>query len=243
MANQKLNEAQQSQRKLINNISHEIGSPLTIIRAYSKGMLDGIIESDPQYLELVYEKSIYLSKILEDLVVLSDIENRQITFDLEKVDIRQFSQKLFKKHQLVIENQGIAFDYKDLLSHEGKHLFVLIDVIRIERVIVNLLTNAQRFVGEDGKIVLELNKEDEHHIVINVIDNGIGMNEDELPFVFDRFYSNRNHGKEHNGAGLGLAISKEIIEHHKGNIWVKSQVGEGTCFSFSLPIIKEALFE
>ena len=239
LSNQKLNEAHQSKSKLINNISHEIGSPLTIIRAYTKGMMDGVIESDSQYIELVYDKSIYLSKILEDLVALSDIENRQIKFDLERVDIREFSQKLFNKHQLVIEKKGISFTYKDSLTDEENNPFVLIDVIRIEQVIVNLLTNAQRFVDENGKIILELAKEDEHHIVMKVIDNGIGIKEDEIPFVFDRFYSNSNNGKKHNGSGLGLAISKEIVEYHKGRIWVKSKVGEGTYFCFTLPIIKD----
>ena len=239
IANQQLNKAQQSKSKLINNISHEIGSPLTIIRAYTKGMMDGIIESDPQYIELVYDKSIYLSKILDDLVALSDIENRQIKFDLERVDIREFSKKLFKKHQLVIEKKEISFKYKDSLTVEENNPFVLIDVIRIEQVIVNLLTNAQRFVDENGKIILELAKEDEHHIVIKVIDNGIGIKEDDIPFVFDRFYSNSNNGKKHNGSGLGLAISKEIVEYHKGRIWVKSRVGEGTYFCFTLPIIKD----
>lgn len=238
VVNQKLNETHLSKSKLISNISHEIGSPLTIIRSYTKGMIDGIIVNNREYMELVYEKSIYLSKILEDLVALSDLDNQQITFNLERIDSRQFSQKLFEKYKLILARQQVVFEYKDSLSHQEHTPFVLIDEIRIEQVVVNLLTNAQRFVGENGKIILELAKKDTDHILIKIIDNGIGLNEEETHLVFERFYSNRKQGKQHNGAGLGLAISKEIIEHHKGKIWATSKNDEGTCFCFSLPIIK-----
>lgn len=174
VTNQKLNEAHQSKSKLINNISHEIRSPLTIIRAYTKGMMDGVIERNPQYIELVYDKSIYLLKILEDLQALAEIDNRQIKFDWERVDIRKFSQKLFKKHKLVLEKHRISFEYKDVLSYQENPV-VLIDMIRIEQVIVNLLTNAQRFVGENRKIILELDQEGENHTLLKVIDNGVGI--------------------------------------------------------------------
>lgn len=237
-ANQQLYEANLSKSKLVSNISHEIGSPLTIIRSYTRGMIDGVIDNDPKYIEIIHEKSISLTKILEDLVSLSDLDIQEFKFDLEKVDIHSFCQKVFHNHKLMIEKLGIIFEYKNSLS-QNSHPIVLIDAVRIEQVIVNLLNNAQRFVRDNGKITLELDQQDEYDVLIKVRDNGVGIQEEDIDYVFDRFYSKKNQGKQHHGAGLGLAISKEIVEHHHGKIGVESKWGEGTCFYFTLPILKE----
>ena len=236
--NEKLGEEYQSRSKWISNISHEIGAPLTAIQAYTKGMVDGVIESEPKYIRLIYEKSMYLSRILNDLRAIMDLENKQMKFDMKRVDIRKYSELLYERNRLDIEKQGITFEYIDLLPKEIKEKYVLMDVLRIEQVVTNLLTNAQRFVGENAKIVLELLQENENEIQICVKDNGRGIREEELHLVFKRFYS-KNHGNQHNGSGLGLAISKEIIEYHNGIITVNSQFGEWTCFSFTLPVLKE----
>lgn len=238
VANEKLGEEYQSRSKWLSNISHEIGSPLTTIQAYTRGMVDGVIESERKYIQLIYEKSMYLSRILNDLRAITDLENKQMKFDMKRVNIRKYCDLLYERNRLDIEKKGITFDYVDLLPQEIKEKYVLIDVLRIEQVVINLLTNAQRFVGENARIVLELLQENENEIMIRVKDNGSGIREEELDFVFKRFYS-KNHEKQHNGAGLGLAISKEIIEYHNGTIWVNSQFGKGTCFSFTLPVLKE----
>ncbi|WP_180968181.1 sensor histidine kinase [Cytobacillus massiliigabonensis] len=235
-ANQKLNEAHQSRSKWIHNISHEISSPLTNIRAYTKGMLDGVIQSDKNYIQLVYEQSLYLSRMLHDLHDMTDMENKQIKFDMKNVDIQEYCNKLYQKYKWDLEKQGINFEYKSSLSDQEENRFVLIDEVRIEQVIVNLLNNAQRFVHENGKIVLELTNEPDEKMMIKVKDNGLGIEEEELGLVFNRFYKNGNQGKSHSGSGLGLAIAKEIVEYHNGTIGVKSIKGEGSCFYFLLPI-------
>lgn len=234
-ANQRLNEAHQSRSEWIHNISHEISSPLTNIRAYTKGMLDGVIQSDKNYIQLVYEQSLYLSRILHDLHDMTDMENRQIRLDIKSVDIHEYGYKVYQKYKWDLEKQGIDFEWKSSLFDQAENRFVLIDEVRIEQVIVNLLNNAQRFVHENGKIVLELTNEQNEKVMIKVKDNGIGIEEEELELVFNRFYKNGNHGKAHSGSGLGLAISKEIVEYHNGTIGVKSKKGEGSCFYFTLP--------
>ncbi|MGN7399211.1 sensor histidine kinase [Cytobacillus praedii] len=234
-ANQRLNEAHRSRSEWIHNISHEISSPLTNIRAYTKGMLDGVIQSDKNYIQLVYEQSLYLSRILHDLHDMTDMENRQIRLDIKSVDIQEYGYKVYQKYKWDLEKQGIDFEWKSSLFDQAENRFVLIDEVRIEQVIVNLLNNAQRFVHENGKIVLELTNEQNEKVMIKVMDNGIGIEEEELELVFNRFYKNGNHGKVHSGSGLGLAISKEIVEYHNGTIGVKSKKGEGSCFYFTLP--------
>lgn len=235
-ANQKLNEAHQSRSKWIHNISHEISSPLTNIRAYTKGMLDGVIQRDKNYIELVYEQSLYLSRMLHDLHDMTDMENRQIRFDMKRVDIQEYIYKLYQKYKWDLEKQGIDFECKSFLSDQIENRYVHIDEVRIEQVIVNLLNNAQRFVHENGKIVLELTNEQGKEVMIKVRDDGLGIEEQELELVFNRFYKNGSRGKAHRGSGLGLAISKEIVEYHNGTMGVTSKKGKGSCFHFTLPI-------
>lgn len=234
-ANQKLKEAHQSRSKWIHNISHEISSPLTNIRAYTKGMLDGVIQSDKNYIELVYEQSLYLSRMLHDLHDMTDMENRQIRFDMKRVDIQEYIYKVYQKYKWDLEKQGIDFECKNFLSDQIENRFVHIDEVRIEQVIVNLLNNAQRFVPENGKIVLELTNDQDKKVKIKVRDNGLGIEEQELKLVFNRFYKNGNQGKAHRGSGLGLAISKEIVEYHNGTMGVTSKKGKGSSFYFTLP--------
>lgn len=234
--NQRLHEAQQSRNKWIRNISHEIAGPLTNIRSYAKGMMDGIIPANQKYLQIIYEQSVFFSRMLHDLHDITEMENNQIKFNMENIDIRDFASNMYEKYKWELDRQGIEFVFHDMTLEGDVECFVLMDPVRIEQVIVNLLSNAQRFVGENGKIVMELSMADDGQITINVRDNGAGIEAGELDKVFERFYKSSRQGKPHNGAGLGLAIVKEIIDSHKGKLSVTSKPGKGSCFSFSLPM-------
>ncbi|MED4354202.1 HAMP domain-containing sensor histidine kinase [Schinkia azotoformans] len=209
VANESLEEAHQSRSKWIRNISHEISTPLTNIRAYTMGMLDGVIPSKKNFIQLVYDQSLYLSRMLHDLHDMTNVKNRQIKYDLQKVNIQDYVLNFYNKTKLDVEKEGIIFKYHDLLSDTVEELIVFIDPLRIEQVIVNILKNAKRFVKED-----------------------------ELDLVFNRFYKSKNQNQQQNGSGLGLSISKEIIEHHHGMIGVESKEGEGSCFYFMLPLFE-----
>ncbi|MBD8005452.1 ATP-binding protein [Bacillus norwichensis] len=235
-ANQKLNEAHQSRSKWIRNIYHEIATPLTTIRAYTKGILDGVINPDRKFIQLVHEQSLYLSRMLNDLQDMTEIENREIVFNRKKVNIREYLRKIYDKQKIDIEKQGVLFLYEEFIS-EDDDLFVLIDKHRIEQVLVNFLKNAQRFVEHGGVIKLGVTEEEGQQLVIKVEDNGAGINEKEINLVFERFFRSRRHDDIDNGSGLGLAIAKEIIDYHGGTIGATSKEGEGSCFYFKLPIV------
>ena len=235
ITNQKLNESQASKNKWIRNISHEIAAPLTAIQSYTKGMIDGVIEPDQKYTQLIYNQSKYLSSMLYDLHDISKLENNQITFSMKRTNIREFLTNVYEKYKWDLGKQVIEFVCNDLLPLEWKAPIVKMDPIRIEQVIVNLLTNAQRFVEEGGRIALEIGMGKKGFVVIKVIDNGLGIKKDEQKHLFQRFYKS-NQGRPHKGAGLGLPIAKEIIDHHNGEISVKSVPGEGSCFYFLLPV-------
>jgi len=233
--NEKLTESQQSRSRLIQNISHEISTPLTSVISYSKGMLDEVIPIDEKYVQIIHDKGSYIVQMLDDLRSLANIENREILFHLERVNIKEYLHLLYLKYKCDIKSQGSILEYIDGVR-EDVELYVMIDKMRIEQVIVNLLSNASKFAKTDGHIIFKLAQQIEGEIVICVKDNGIGIREDELKFVFERFFKSMNQVNEHKGSGLGLAISKEIIEYHNGQIYVESQEGEGSRFYFTLPL-------
>lgn len=236
--NEKLKEAHQLRTKLISNIAHEIGAPLTSIQAYTKGMIDGVIQSEDKYIRLIYEKSLFLSQLLRDLRTMTDMETKSIKYAIKKENILDFCQRLYEHHKLELDKQGIQFEFIQTIPNDSV-FFVQMDAMRIEQVIVNLITNASRFVSADGKIIMKLEIGNHDSVIISIIDNGEGIRPEELNLIFNRYYSRQNNGKEHIGSGLGLSISKEIVEHHLGTIGVKSKVGEGSCFFFTLPYINE----
>jgi signal transduction histidine kinase len=236
-ANEMLESGHQSRSRWIRNISHEIATPLTNVRAYTKGMLDGVIPADREYIGLVYEQSVYLSRMLDDLHDMTEMENRHMKMKMDKVNIRLFIRQLYEKYRITIKKQGIDFTFADLLPAGTEH-FVLMDTLRIEQVILNLLTNAEKSIEEKGKIILELAAANEKNMVeIRVKDNGTGIGEADLHLVFERFYRGKKRKGNDTGSGLGLAISREIIELHKGTIGVSSKEGEGSCFYFTLPLL------
>lgn len=236
--NEKLNEAHQLRTKLISNIAHEIGAPLTSIQAYSKGMIDGVIQKEEKYIQLIYEKGLFLSQLLNDLRAMTDMETKSINYEMKKVPILEFCQRLSEQFNLELGKLGIQFDFINRLPN-GKSILVEMDPMRIEQVLVNLVTNAARFVPAEGKVTMLIENGEQNSIRISIIDNGEGITRDELDLVFNRYYSRQKSGREHIGSGLGLPISKDIVEYHHGSIGVKSKVGEGSCFSFTLPYKQE----
>ncbi|WP_042347862.1 sensor histidine kinase [Bacillus massiliigorillae] len=234
--NEKLSEVQQSRSRLISNISHEISTPLTSINLHTKAMLDGIIKSEKKFIQIVHEKGLYISRMFDDLRAITNIENKQVQFEFKKINMRDYIKLIYHKYKWDIEKQGITFTYHDYFPSNIDPM-VLIDPIRIEQIIANFLTNAERFVSEGGFITIEIALRQTHFVKVKVIDNGVGIKEEDVTQVFERFYKNNYEGKQHNGSGLGLAISKEIIEFHKGSIGVESTEGEGSCFYFILPLI------
>ncbi|OBZ17179.1 hypothetical protein A7975_04660 [Bacillus sp. FJAT-26390] len=241
--NQELVKMEQSRRHLLSNISHELGTPLTLIQGYVKAVLDRIDEDNhDRYLRLTYEKTVILDRIISDLFELSKFESGKIRFDCQAVDAVAFFRSLFDKLELPIKQEGHSFAYIDKAdSLADKQLIVWIDVVRIEQVVMNLLFNAQKFTPVSGSIHLIIEnygslEKGNLGLRVKVSDTGNGIDDDDLPFVFDRFYRGReSHKSRSAGTGLGLAICKEIIEHHGGTIDVESKAGIGSTFTITLP--------
>ncbi|MBS4208329.1 ATP-binding protein [Bacillus sp. FJAT-50079] len=238
-ANDKMQKIEKARRRLLASVSHELNTPLTFIQGYIKAMIDGVISKDDStYLRTIYSDTKMMAHIIRDLQELSKLEAGQVRFQFKEVEMASFFCQLYEEHQSVVEEKGFQFYLKEYLPDE--EIICLIDPVRIKQVYMNVMTNARKFTPVGGTITLEmdlLSRVNEEMIKISVHDTGAGIAQEDLPFVFDRFYKSKQRDEgEQRGAGLGLAIAKEIIEQHHGSMWVESQQGKGSTFSFSLPV-------
>ncbi|MBW5449418.1 response regulator [Cohnella sp. CFH 77786] len=241
-AYRELSAMEQSRRRLFGNISHELGTPLTSIQGYVKGILDGIERfQDRKYLQRIYDKTIYLHRIIRDLFELSKLEARQIRFEFQQMELLPFVENLRQKYASDVELHELRFECTLPDPKATETAMVRIDPLRIEQVVNNFITNAIKFTGPGGTIRLSVELDASSapydRVRIGIHDTGSGIDDEDLPHVFDRFYRGQASRKSRaEGAGLGLSICQEIIRYHDGEIGVASRLGEGSTFYFTLPV-------
>lgn len=240
-ANGELSRMEESRRRLMSDISHEMGTPLTTIRGYIKAMIDGLVEKgDPKYLQLIFEKSGLMDRMIGDLYELSKLEARQIEFKFRLMPVEPLLRSMFDKFQLEMRQKGIHYELLPLREPADlKAAHVLVDSNRIEQVYGNLIMNALKFTPEGGRVRVECEWSEERpaYVKIKVTDTGGGIDEVEFPTLFNRFYKGKSSQQaKAKGLGLGLAIAKEIVAAHDGDIGVRSKLGGGSTFYFTLPI-------
>ncbi|PAE22495.1 hypothetical protein CHH80_00590 [Bacillus sp. 7504-2] len=236
--NAELADAQKARMELLSNISHDLRNPITSIQGYIEAMLDGVVispEKQLTYLKRSKDKLASLNRLIEDLFELSKLQFGNMTFVTEIVNVEKLFHYLCDQHEWDVKHEGLAFK-RSVLEEKGlSPLYVDVDVARIEQVVTNIVSNALKHTME-GSIAFAL-KRDNHYVTFAITDTGMGISHSELEKVFERSYTG-NTNPFMAGNGLGLSISKEIIQHHKGNIWAESVQGEGTTIFFTLPIVE-----
>ncbi|TBL76510.1 ATP-binding protein [Paenibacillus thalictri] len=242
-ANDELSQLETSRRQLMSGISHELGTPLTSIQGYVNAMKDGIIDpGNPKYLDLIYGKTVYLDRIIGDLVELSKLEARQMAFHFETLPAEGYFRYIYEKYEPEFQSDGKILEWHNVqtieenLRKDDRIVAFTGDPLRLEQVVSNLLTNARKFTEQGGIIRMELHYEHvPGTITLRVADTGEGISEEDLPFVFEQFYRGKQAKRQRTaGMGLGLAIAKEIIQAHGGTIGVESAPGKGSLFYFKL---------
>ncbi|KRE90465.1 histidine kinase [Paenibacillus sp. Soil766] len=217
---------------LVSSISHDLKTPVTSIKGYIEGIIDGVAktpEKMEEYLETARSKAILVNAMIDDLLLYSKLDLNQLPYHFEKSDLASYFEDCVADHKYECEKANVAIALINELKEPVK---VLIDGERLKRVVQNIIDNAMTYAGKaNGKIDIIL-RETRTSAIIEIKDNGNGIPEDKLPFIFERFYQVDPSRK--NGSGLGLAIAKQIIEGHDGKIWAKSTVGEGTGIMISL---------
>ncbi|WP_280770426.1 ATP-binding protein [Salipaludibacillus daqingensis] len=247
--NDKLVNLEESRIQLLSNISHELGTPITFLQGYVQTVKEGFIDANnPKYLDLVENKVKLLDRLIHDLFDLVKFESGKMSMKIENVEIRSWLSQVHEKFVFDIGTESIFFP-EPLITNldKGKEGILSIDFERMDQVFTNLFHNAMKHTSKNGKIELFasvcFNNEDDSliefdgKVLIEVRDNGSGIDEHSLPYVFDRFFKESSNDNDRSGTGLGLAITREIVEYHKGEIWVESEKGIFTSFFITLPII------
>ncbi|MBZ9637293.1 sensor histidine kinase [Clostridium sp. FP1] len=224
---------------LVSSISHDLKTPITSIKGYVKGVLDGVAntpEKVERYLKTVYSKAEQMDVMIDDLLLYSKLDLSQLPFNFEKTDIIDYFNYCINESSIELEKSNIKICLKNDLKGSK---YVKIDRERLMRVILNIIDNARKYMDkEQGEITIML-RETNSSIIIEIRDNGCGIEENDVNKIFDRFYRADAARSEANGSGLGLAIAKQIVEGHKGTIWAVSHENNGTSILISFGKISE----
>lgn len=234
-----LRKLEKFRKEFLGNLSHELKTPLFNIQGYVHTLLEGAMD-DPKYARQFLErtsKSIErLSSLVDDLDAIARLERGEETIHPETFDINKLVHDVFDSMALKIERKKFSLHIR---KDSDKPFFVLADKEKIRQVITNLVDNSIKYGNEGGQSVAGFYDMDEN-ILVEITDNGIGIPEEHLPRLFERFYRvDKHRSREQGGTGLGLAIVKHIIEGHRQTINVRSTVGVGTTFGFTLQKAKE----
>ncbi len=224
-------------RELIANVSHDLRTPLAITQGYIETLLMKNEQVDAKerkkYMEIILTSTQKLEKLVSELFALSKLEAKQIKPELEPFFIHELAQDILLRCKVLADEKNI-----EVHTHVSKDLPLVIgDIALIDRVLQNLIDNAIKFTSENGNIHISIQSTDKQEVIIEIQDTGVGITEAEQAFIFDRYHSkNKAQYTQEDSSGLGLAIVKKILELHDSTIQLKSELGKGSTFFFSLPI-------
>jgi signal transduction histidine kinase len=231
-----LEDVEQRRRDLVSDLTHELRTPLTIVEGYLEGLTDGSIDATPAIYQRLSGETQRLKRLVNDLQELSKAEAGYLPIDAKKFDLRSLLQKLVDRFsdQLIDSEKSLKLELAtDLPRAYG-------DPERTEQILINLIGNALNYT-EVGSVIIS-GEVIQGMLWVSVKDTGIGIAEEDLTHVFDRFWrSDRSRNRKSGGTGIGLAISKRLVEMQQGKIHVESVVNQGSTFSFSIPIAQKTI--
>lgn len=235
---------QQDSRELLANISHDLKTPLTAIKGYTEGLLDGVADTEEKqgrYLRTIHSKATDMERMVEELVFFTKLEQQVMTYNFREIRLQDFLNDCIEESRLDMERDSCTIS----CSEPGRaDLTVVFDPEHIKRVLGNIIGNSVKYMDKkEGQIDIRVQEGDDR-VWIAVSDNGRGIPESDLQHIFDRFYrGDSSRSTKKGGSGLGLSIVKSIVEAHGGTVGVESKEGEGTTVRFSLPKMKSTAGE
>lgn len=229
-----LSKNDELKRDLMANVSHDLKTPLTMIKAYAE-MIKDISHKNPEkmneHLNIIMEESDRLTLLVNDILELSKVQSDEYMYNYEEYDLVKEIKKIIKKYSVVKETEQYNF-VMDL----PKKAIIRADKNKLNQVIYNLLNNAINYTGDDKLVTIRLTKEDNSYLV-EVIDTGKGIKKEELSYIWDKYYKNdKNHKRNVVSTGLGLSIVKEILSKHNFEYGVKSKINKGSIFYFRIKL-------
>ncbi|MBP1992393.1 sensor histidine kinase [Paenibacillus eucommiae] len=227
----------ENRKELISNISHDLKTPVTAIKGYVEGIMDGVADSPDKlerYVKTIYNKANDMDRLIDELFLFSKLDLGKIPFHFERVDLGQYLEDCVQELYFDMEKKGVKLEPENAPSAP---LYVKADREKLKRVLLNIFENAVKYMDKDeGNIRLKV-QEIEGNAIVSIEDNGQGISAEALPHIFDRFYrADPSRNTATGGSGLGLAIAKQIVEEHGGMIWAASEIEQGTKIFIMLPI-------
>jgi histidine kinase len=225
-----------NRKELMAHISHDLKTPITAIKGYVEGIQDGVAntaEKQEKYLQTIYQKSVDLDRLIDELFLYSKLDLKKLPFNFEIVDLKNYLIDFVEELSFELENRNIRCEFhydKDALYS------VKADGEKLRRVFANIIENSLKYMDKErGQIVISLTRKHEN-IIVALSDNGSGISPEALPYVFEQFYrAEQSRNKQTGGSGLGLSIARMIMEEHKGSISAESKLGEGTTIRITFP--------
>ena len=229
-------------KELISNISHDLKTPITAVKGYVEGIMDGVADTPEKmdrYVRTIYNKTNEMDHLINELTFYSKIDTNRIPYTFSKLNVEDYFSDCAEELGLEMETRGIELVYANYVE---KGVQVIADGEQIRRVIHNIVSNAIKYMEKPRGIIQLRVKDVGDFIQVEIEDNGKGIAAKDLPYIFDRFYRtdvSRNSSK--GGSGIGLSIVKKIMEDHGGKVWATSRLGIGTIMYFVLRKYQEVL--
>ena len=225
------------EHRLTSDVAHELRTPLMAMLATVEAMQDGVLPADEEHLETVASEARRLSRLVSAMLQLSRIENGTTKFNPEKTDMIRLVRSVVEAQEQLFTDRGLRLKLD--VKTNRRELFCEVDRDMIRQAIINLMSNALRYTPEDGYVVVSVAQEG-RDVLVAVADTGIGIAKEDLARVFSRFWrSDASRERVSGGLGVGLAVTKEIIDRHHGFIGVESELGKGTKFTLHIPRAQE----
>lgn len=225
----KLETQENLRKRLSSDIAHELRTPITTLQSHMELMIEGIWDMDKERLKGCYDETLRLGNMVSDLSKIAQIENENLNFKKSSIDVNKTLESVMK----VLEGEFLKNQIK--LTFSGSEAFILGDSDKMKQIFLNLISNALKYSDTGGEIVLNVLK-DKEKVTITIKDNGIGIPKEDLPYIFERFYRvDKSRTRNTGGTGIGLAITKALVEAQSGKISVESIEGKGSTFTVEFP--------
>lgn len=238
-------EDEEEQRALISNIAHDLKTPITAIKGYSEGILDGVAdtpEKKEKYIRTIYNKANELNTLINELTLYTKIDTNKIPYNFQKLNVHSYFNDCVQDLGMDLENQHIRLDYSNFVAPEVQ---IIADPEQLGRIINNIVSNSVKYMRADVQSRIAITIKDVGDFVqIEIADNGKGIANHDLPYIFDRFFrADASRNSAAGGSGIGLSIVKKIVEDHGGKIWATSRENEGTTMYFVIRKYEEVVHE
>ena len=220
-------------KELISNISHDLKTPITAIKGYVEGIMDGVADTPEKmerYIRTIYNKANEMDTLINELTLYSKIDSNRIPYNFNTIRVSDYFDDCASEVKVDLDSRGIVFDY---LNYVEGNVKIIADAEQLKRVINNIISNSAKYMDKAEKKINLRVKDVGDFVQVEIEDNGKGIGTKELPYIFERFYrTDASRNSMTGGSGIGLSIVKKIVEEHGGKIWATSKEGTGTIMYF-----------